>query len=293
MLGTADWFDRGNRKQDLGSLRGKLKMCADGFPQPLDVILVRGTDAASTFLCGLQSVRMLQRVSFSHVVLSIAAGTCLHATTKGVHLIRTQELWTSALYQSKKVVLRNNKIKQQLQPTAADLEELSAYFEAPSNDGVPEIDPCTVASDDVKNGEQPFTQRDLIKKAVDFTGEAFGARYNIYFGIPKRWLRARSWFCSELAADALKRCGRNVDSNRDPEQIFPGHFQRCQSQKDEWLDVTGIYEDYFKEVIKGDDEARSRHSVDEAEFLVFNNAYTVMETAKKLIKVANKRKGHL
>lgn len=81
------------------------------FPLSLDVILVRGSSTQSTCLCVLQSIAMLRSVSFSHVVLSIAEGVCLHATTRGVGLIRPSEIWTLPNYRARKVVLRSTKIR--------------------------------------------------------------------------------------------------------------------------------------------------------------------------------------
>ncbi len=226
-------------------------MSIGSLPQSLDVILVRGSSTQSTWLCGLQSVAMLRSVSFSHAALSIGEGICLHATTKGVHLIRPSELWTSTNYRARKVVLRSKQIKTQV------------------------------------------ATNELLRQAHQFAREAFGARYNHFFGIPKRWIGVNGWFCSELAADALKRVGHDVVSNRNPEKIWPGHFQRCHEQSNEWDDVTGIYDAYVREITNGantgctDVFARTRYLTGEATFGLYKKAFSQMFDGDKILEDAN------
>jgi hypothetical protein len=194
---------------------------------------------------------MLQPVSFSHVVLSIGEGICLHATTTGIDLIRPSEFWTSDNYRRSNVVLRSKRIKTQA------------------------------------------VTADLIKTTHEFIREAFGARYNPFFGIPKRWIRVKRWFCSELAADVLKRAGHEVVSNRALEQTWPGHFQRCRLQSDEWEDVTRIYDAYVEEITRGstpdcaDVFARTRYLTGEATFVLYKWAFPIMFDTDKILKDAN------
>ncbi len=220
------------------------------MPQSLDIILVRGSSSQSTWLCGLQSIVMLQPVSFSHVILSMGEGICLHATTNGVDLIRLREIWTLPIYQKRKIVLRSNKIKTQV------------------------------------------STNDLLEQTYQFARKTFGAQYNHFFGIPKRWIGANTWFCSELAADALGKVGHNVVSNRDPERIWPGHFQHCHRQSD-WEDVTHKYDTYVAKVAKGADPlcidvfASTQHSLDEATFSIHERAFRKMFTVDGLLAGAN------
>jgi hypothetical protein len=136
------------------------------------------------------------------------------------------------------------------------------------------------------------TTDELLRQAHQFAREAFGARYNHFFGIPKRWIGVNAWFCSELAADALKNVGHDVVPNRNPEKIWPGHFQRCRVRSDEWEDVTADYEIYVAEVTKGADEnctdvfARTRYLTGEATFLLYKNAFSQMFTGDKLLEKA-------
>jgi hypothetical protein len=222
------------------------------LPQSLDVILVRGTSAKSTWLCGLQSIAMLQSVSFSHAAVSIGDGICLHAMPKGVALIRTSALWNSRDYRAEKIVLRSKKIA------------------------------------------TPIETDELLRQTHQFTREVFGTRYNFFFGIPKQWIGANAWFCSELAAAALKKVGHDVVPTRKPETVWPGHFQRCRVLSDEWEDVTAVYEAYIAEVTKGSDEscsnvfARTRYLTGEAEFGLYDRAYKLMFDGDRFLEDAEK-----
>lgn len=222
------------------------------LPQSLDVILVRGTSTKSTWLCGLQSIAMCQSVSYSHAAVSIGEGICLHATPKGVALIRTGELWTSGDYRAEKVVLRS------------------------------------------KNIATPIETDELLRQTYQFTREVFGTRYNFFFGIPKHWIGANAWFCSELAAAALTKVGHNVVRDRKPENIWPGHFQRCRMQSDEWADVTAVYEAYVAEVTKGNDKscsdvfARTRYLTGEATFGLYDRAFKQMFVGDRVLEEAEK-----
>lgn len=217
-------------------------------PECLDIILVRGSSSQSTWLCAIQSILMLRSISFSHAVLSLGEGICLHATNQGVHLIRPSELWTSANYQAGNVVLRNKKIKKQMPPES------------------------------------------VVKQAHDFTRKSYGARYNYFFGLPKKWIGVDSWFCSQLVADALEQVRQKVVLNRNPERIWPGHFQQCALQSDDWENVTAIYEDYIKEITKGsdptctDDCAKTRYYLGEMTFsCIYNKAFPIMAHGDRLI----------
>jgi hypothetical protein len=137
------------------------------------------------------------------------------------------------------------------------------------------------------------TTDELLRQAHQFAREAFGARYNHFFGIPKRWIGVDAWFCSELAADALKKVGHDVVPNRNPEKIWPGHLQRCRVRSDEWEDVTADYKFYVAEVTKGADEnctdvfARTRYLTGEATFILYKSAFSQMFTGDKLLEKAN------
>jgi hypothetical protein len=227
------------------------------LPHSLDVILVRGSSFKSTGLCVLQSIAMRRVISFSHVALTLGEGISLHATVKGgVHLIRSSELWTSARYRPGLVVLRSRRLN-------ADIE----------------------ADDLLRNAVE-------LRQAHDFARKSFGARYNPFFGLPKRWLGMTSWFCSELAADALKQAGCGVVSGRSPEQTWPGHFQRCRLHADEWEDVTKIHSTYAAAVTKGSDSqctdtfARTRYLTGEVTFQTYERVLSQLLDGDEVLKDA-------
>jgi len=185
-------------------------------------------------------------VSFSHVIFVIGEGTCIHATTNGIDLIRLSEIWTSPDYLVKKVVLRNKKINTQI----------------------------ICWEDD-----------EWAKQLHKFTLKSFGAKYSYYFGIPKKWIDDNKWFCSELAATFLKKIGHEIVPNRNPEKIYPGHFQFCLN-KSEWEDITDCYESYVKKITDGSDENclnkedRAYYSIGEAEFVNAQNCYLILKEAE-------------
>jgi hypothetical protein len=94
---------------DCLNLRGDDPMIAK-IPQPLDVLLVRGTSPESTALCFAQTVMMKKSVHFSHAIVTITQGVYLHATGEGVHVIRPADVWKSPHYRAEKLVLRNRNI---------------------------------------------------------------------------------------------------------------------------------------------------------------------------------------
>jgi hypothetical protein len=131
-----------------------------------------------------------------------------------------------------------------------------------------------------------------LQQEHEFARKVFGARYNHFFGIPKRWIGANAWFCSELAAAALQKVGHNVVSNRNAEKIWPGHFQHCQVGT-EWQDVTDCYDAYVAEVTKGADPhctdvfARTRYLTNEATFGLYKTAFPLMLFGDSVIKKAS------
>jgi hypothetical protein len=110
---------------------GFTDLCGDDpslakIPQPLDVLLVRGTSLESTALCVSQGVLMRRPVHFSHAIVTIMQGVYLQATGDGVYPIRPADVWSSPHYRSRKLVLRNRRVA----AMTIDLQSKAAYQRA-------------------------------------------------------------------------------------------------------------------------------------------------------------------
>lgn len=191
----------------------------EDLPWPFDIILVRGATFGSRVLCSMQRPFVKHKVMFSHVMITLSIGSCLHSTKtknkKGVVADRLLDVWDMEEYEEKKLVLRYKKFSDPI---------------------------CTATT--------------AYKQAITEYGKRYNAAFGINKRLVNRLTTEESWFCSEIAAHMLESVlGKGILGIK-PEKVYPGHFEKW-SVTNDWMDVTDKYGSFIRLLKQGRDPSCS------------------------------------